>query len=703
MSDNRLRTFDNLWALVIGIEEYESITGYDRLQGPGADVDGVEYFLLEELQVPEENVLILRDGEATRDKIIDSFETHFINNKKIPSGSALLFYYSGHGGRLAAPKGWPVLESVGEDNRLEAKVEVLIPSDCVVDSDENGRPTVQTIPDRTINSLLLKTAQKHGDNITVILDCCFSAHLNRISGKRRDTTGLKMIPENFLPKLLPETDAALWGRDDATVRNEKKRGGIAKSLRRLLGDEATRSHVLLAACSKHQQAWTMPPIAFAEGSGEDDTEDAGENGSFFTTFLLQALGEKIDSEHWPTYSELIREVQKRLHQVYLTHKDADPPLNPQDPEASGWLLQRPIFKPFEERRFETTKIPGQALKVHAGHIHAVAHDTEFSLFDGVRFSDNELARDIRPSGLISAISCTIKLPSSIDNSLTLYASIVSPGSGHPLKTRISPEALAILRSESRWSLTIVDSEPDIIIETRNDGLIIRRLDRFLRNSPAEELLISKSQIAAFRQSIDKVALFNFHLHHEPVGSSRPYCHDMPGVVPAVEVNIGEFQEAASSDNMMKVEEALFCPCTLNESTGNSEIRVDSQKKYGVVIRNNTQNQLFFSVVFFDPYDYSVMVWYQPTNDKAYVLAGGTLQLGQSSEMAEMLEFDQSRDPDIGFMKVYISHSYTDLHSLNQDGFETSAKRGHSSQLEDQSVGEEWDCLCFTVISTSDTK
>ncbi|KAF9061591.1 caspase domain-containing protein [Rhodocollybia butyracea] len=700
MSDNKLRTFDNLWALVIGIEKYESIPGYKRLHGPGADVESVEYFLLEDLHVPEENVLTLRDGDATRDKILEAFETHLINNKKIPYGSALLFYYSGHGGRLTAPKSWPVLESVGSDNTLEEKVEVLIPSDCVLVSDENERPTVQTIPDRTINSLLLRMAQKHGDNITVILDCCFAAHMNRI-GKSTDTSRLKMIPKTLLPKLLPETDVALWGRDDDTVRNEKMRGGIAKSLRRLLGDEATRSHVLLAACSKHQQAWTMPR-AVTDGTGEGATGEAGENGSFFTTFLLQEMDNSLKSEHWPTYPELVRKVQGCLHHMYIAHKDDEQPLNPQDPEASGWLVQRPIFKPFEERRFETTRLSDQALKVHAGHIHAVAHDTEFALFDGIQFSNKELARGLRPSGSISAISCTINLPTFINNSRTLYASIVSPGSGHPLKIHVSPEALAILGSVSGWNLTSADPEPDIIIETSDDNLLIRRLDRFLRNSPAEKLLISKSQIPALRQSLDKIALFNFHLHHQPVGSSRPYCHEMPGVVPAVEVSIGAFQGKASRDNMMKVEEAMFCPCTRNESTGNKEIWVTSHKKYGIVIKNNTPEQLFFVMVFFDPYDYSMMVWYQPTNNKTYVPGGGTLQLGQSSEMAEMLKFDQSRDPDVGFMKIYISHSYIDLQSLKQDRFEASTVRGHSMQLEDQLVGEEWDCLCFTVICTSKT-
>ncbi|KAE9391513.1 hypothetical protein BT96DRAFT_1024042 [Gymnopus androsaceus JB14] len=669
---DRRPTFPNLWALVIGIEKYENLVDYERIEGPLADVDGVEDFL-NDLGVPEKNVLILRDGDATRKEIISAFETHFIHNEKIPPNSPLLFYYSGHGGRLAAPSGWPVLESFDEHNkRLETKVEVLVPSDCTNDCDKDGRPSVHTIPDRTINSLLLSTAQKHGDNITIILDCCHSAHLNR-----KPTPGLKTIPENALPRLLPDTDSEIWGRDDTTAKNEQKRGGIAMSMRRLLGDEATRSHVLLAACAKDQVAWTMP---------RSESEEPGENGSIFTTFLLSILNDKLLRTNRGQLTQNLSEITQRL--------------------LVG-CFNGLVFEPFQdERRFETTRLSDRELKVHAGHIHAVAHDTEFALFRGVQSKDEELRRNLRPSSSrpISAISCFIDLPRrfGVDKSVSLYASIVSQGSGHALKTCASSEALSILQTQTRsrrdWNLVSPDSKPDIIIEPDNSGLKITRRDRFLRDSAAEVLRVPRSGIPAFQEHFDQIALFNFHLSHEPVGSPRHYCH-------GVELNIGEFQDAAYGENRMKVlEAASFCPRTLNEVSGNEEIKVDSRRKYGVVIKNNTLKSLFFYVVFFDPYDYSVTVWYHPVNEKACVRKDGTLQLGQSSEHAEMLEFElvEDRKQDIGFMKVYISPNYTSLHSLNQDGFGAGTFRADSNQnLEDLSVGHEWDCICFTVISENE--
>ncbi|KIK63339.1 hypothetical protein GYMLUDRAFT_196966, partial [Collybiopsis luxurians FD-317 M1] len=171
--------FDNLWALLIGIQKYDR----EPLYGPYADVQRMKEFLMQDLHVPSDNILIVQD--ARRHEIIGTFETHLINNTKILPGSspAILFYYSGHGGRVACPPNWPaVLETAERDGKLVKKIEVLIPSDCTSIYDANGFPSIQTIPDRTINSLLLRAAQKHGDCITVILDCCFSGHLNRSLG-----------------------------------------------------------------------------------------------------------------------------------------------------------------------------------------------------------------------------------------------------------------------------------------------------------------------------------------------------------------------------------------------------------------------------------------------------------------------------------------------------------------------------------------
>lgn len=84
--------FSNLFALVIGIDQYEQI---DQLLGCVSDAMSVAEYFLDTLNVPEDNMKWLIDSQATREGIIDTFRSHLTLNDKIQHSDPIVIYFSG--------------------------------------------------------------------------------------------------------------------------------------------------------------------------------------------------------------------------------------------------------------------------------------------------------------------------------------------------------------------------------------------------------------------------------------------------------------------------------------------------------------------------------------------------------------------------------------------------------------------------------
>ena len=143
-----------IFALVIGINNYQDGSP-PSLHGCVNDSKTVFAYLKDTLHVPETNVVLLHNEQATREKIIGTFKSHFINNSAITRGDAIIFYFAGHGSRQKAPDGWH-----SEDNR----VETICPYDVM---------RASGIPDYTFTHLLQQLAFYKGNNIVCALDICW--------------------------------------------------------------------------------------------------------------------------------------------------------------------------------------------------------------------------------------------------------------------------------------------------------------------------------------------------------------------------------------------------------------------------------------------------------------------------------------------------------------------------------------------------
>ncbi len=140
----------------MGISEYKFL-GYENLKGAANDADKFEGYLREDLQAPKENIINLRDAQATRSAIIDGF-TNLIQNPNIVCGrAAIVIYFAGHGAVANKPCEWTDWET--SDNTIE----MLCPADMGLLDEYNN--VIEGIPDRTISELLLRLSEAKGNNI----------------------------------------------------------------------------------------------------------------------------------------------------------------------------------------------------------------------------------------------------------------------------------------------------------------------------------------------------------------------------------------------------------------------------------------------------------------------------------------------------------------------------------------------------------
>lgn len=147
--------------LLIGIDAYR---GVEPLYGAANDVDAVEEILLRRLGISPKVMtkLVARRGAARpgeRAPTLDNIraELEKLASHSVQPGDRVLVLYSGHGTRIDAPGG------------MTSK-EALVP----VDGPEDGA----LLWDHEMNDALRNIAKRTND-VTVLLDCCFSASVTR--------------------------------------------------------------------------------------------------------------------------------------------------------------------------------------------------------------------------------------------------------------------------------------------------------------------------------------------------------------------------------------------------------------------------------------------------------------------------------------------------------------------------------------------
>jgi Caspase domain len=144
------------YALLIGIDDYS----VSPLVGCKTDVELQRELLIHRYGFKAQDIVELRDRQATYQNIITTFQTHLI--QKAQPGDLVVFHFSGHGSRVRDRQALPdfVRNGIGLNG-------TIVP----IDWQTSNPQEVRQIMGKT---LFLLTSQLKTDNVVMILDSCYS-------------------------------------------------------------------------------------------------------------------------------------------------------------------------------------------------------------------------------------------------------------------------------------------------------------------------------------------------------------------------------------------------------------------------------------------------------------------------------------------------------------------------------------------------
>lgn len=214
-------------AVVVGINDYAPTgTGGPDLNGCVNDARDMANTLVICGFTPA-NIRILTNQNATRSKII-SYLNWLLSGSK--SGDSLVFYYSGHGTRVA---------NIGTDLEIDGLDEAICPHNYSTDG---------VLRDDDFKAIF-DSKLKPGINLEVIFDCCHSG-----SGTRKikiDEFGeLSNESVRFIPPMLEDEFYFSYSKD--LKLKKTKTVGEKNSLTRALVPVVGMNHTLWAACKDNQ-------------------------------------------------------------------------------------------------------------------------------------------------------------------------------------------------------------------------------------------------------------------------------------------------------------------------------------------------------------------------------------------------------------------------------------------------------------------
>lgn len=153
-------------ALLVGINNYPTLgrgRGLDALKGPENDLDLQYQLLVHRFGFQDGDIRILESAQATRDGILQAYEQHLIAQAR--PGDVVVFHFSGHGDRVKEL----------EQGRVGFKCDF---EDCnnssIVPYDSNQSDRPDQVNDILGHTRFLLDSLLQTENLTVILDCCYS-------------------------------------------------------------------------------------------------------------------------------------------------------------------------------------------------------------------------------------------------------------------------------------------------------------------------------------------------------------------------------------------------------------------------------------------------------------------------------------------------------------------------------------------------
>lgn len=151
--------YDNSWALLVGVNTYPHLPPEFRLNYAINDVDALSTLLVEKFGFSQENIIVLRDGEATQKNILDQL-SDLSDTRRIGQKDRVLVFFSGHGQTVP-------LRNSGE-------MGFLIPYDAKVDLSDVTNPSQYYKSCIGMDELKRRSSAIPAKHVLFLVDACYS-------------------------------------------------------------------------------------------------------------------------------------------------------------------------------------------------------------------------------------------------------------------------------------------------------------------------------------------------------------------------------------------------------------------------------------------------------------------------------------------------------------------------------------------------
>ncbi|KIM26234.1 hypothetical protein M408DRAFT_194109 [Serendipita vermifera MAFF 305830] len=623
----------NLRALLIGIDRYAA-PGIVQLDGAVADAEDVKSYLKNYLAVPELQIKTLYDTEATRWAIIKAIEDLGSKANLMEENAPLLIYFAGHGGEGKRPN------RQGPDQTIQ----MILPQDF---KQPLGDSTVQGVLDYEFNELLKQLSISRGNNITVILDCCYSG-----SGTR-DASDIRKVRSAKIEKVIPD------------IRKGTRGCEIAKGFLHT----GLRSHVLLAACNENEKA----------------REDGGRGE--FTKRLIQTF---VETGGRVTYHDLL---------LKLGH------IRGQNPQCEGYYKTRFLWDcmaigfPHFNVRWED-----KYLILEAGFVHGITENTHFTIYQGIDDypSNPQRILVVQSAGPITSI---LEPPSGLSTVNTTDTQIrLKPQAFAVLRKVGNEEDFPLHIEDAELHQFVKDT-----LEKAQRAPLPHRDPRtivFVDKQTAQlALSIDQCDQAFFTFEILNPSVTAFGLRHIPFRVKRG---DLESVIQCAAHFDWHLRRAVSKEKpifheSVRLEFTKVFKRDRRVESDNSNLNVDNrikivvgQDKYGIKLINNSAKNIYPYLFFFDCSDLSIECYYDsateivsgkaPLRAKSGVLTIGydasgwapwSYSLRQPESIGNGRILQDEQEVDVGFLKLFLSSDPLNLsHMVQYSPFKPPFRPGH---------------------------
>lgn len=243
-------------ALLVGVNAYPTSPRFTNLKGCLTDVALQRELLIHRFGFQPDDILTLTDetpDRPTRANILTAFEEHLIRNTQ--PGDVVVFHFSGHGSRLQDPN--PIRSATGE----------LIPRNGSFVPADDASLAARTVSDIMGKTLFLLMSAVNTENLTVILDSCYSGGGIRGNQRVRSTRGNATLSPSAIELDYQERWRQILNLTPEQLEQRRNRG-VAKG-------------VVIAAANPNQKA--------------ADVQFDGFDAGAFTYFLTQYLWQDTNS------------------------------------------------------------------------------------------------------------------------------------------------------------------------------------------------------------------------------------------------------------------------------------------------------------------------------------------------------------------------------------------------------------------------